>query len=61
MSDEVIRLRQIFDNQIKWYKEKMKTEGESYVYDECFEQFNDLRRADCMEILEILSDEKKEG
>ncbi len=52
---KIIRLKEILKPQIEWYLEHLETQGEDYVYDELYDQFNDLTRADTVEIIEILS------
>ena len=54
------QLKKILSKQIAWYKENTEKEktGEvdsSYIYDMAYEQFNDLSRGECAEILAILS------
>lgn len=54
MNDKLIveKLREILEPQIKWYEENKKDEG--LVYDEMFNQFNDLSRGEYLEIIQIL-------
>lgn len=54
-NQKILRLSEIFKNQIDWYKTRLEKYGESYVYDESSEQFNALKARDFAEILSILS------
>ena len=59
---EITRIRQIFKDQIEWYKKmKVKENGgeidDSYIYDEAWNQFSDLKRGDLLDVLEILAND----
>ena len=51
------RLKEILKNQIEWYKEHK--DDEDYLYDMAYEQFNNLRRGEFKEILELLSEDRE--
>lgn len=53
-------IKKIFSKQIDWYKKKLEEEktGEidsSYIYDCAYEQFENIRRGEWVELLKILS------
>lgn len=50
--NKIENLRKILHKQIEWYNEHK--EDESYVYDELYEQFNNLSRSDFVAIIEEL-------
>ncbi len=55
--DKLEKLKYIFRDQVDWYKKATKEEGEDYVYDMAYEQFNAIRRGDWVDVLAILDSE----
>lgn len=63
--EKIKRLKEILKEGIDWYKEGIRKQklpedhedkwDSSAVYDMSIDQFDNLRRGDCEEILEILS------
>ncbi len=61
--NKITKILRLFEPQVKWYKEKKKLENcgdidGSYIYDTCFDEFNDVSRGEWLEFLEILASEE---
>ena len=53
--EKIARLKTILGTALEWYRKSLEEHGRDYVYDMAYEQFSDLRRGDCEEILSILN------
>lgn len=51
-SEKIVKLKQLFCEQIAWYQEH--EDDQDLIYDDLIGRFDELRRGDYVELIEIL-------
>ena len=54
-SEKITNLKVLLAPALAWHKKALAEEGEDYVYDRAYEHFDDMRRGDLEQILNILN------
>lgn len=53
-TEKIEELKKRLKKPIEWYEKNLKEEGQDYVYDCLYEEFENLSRGDYVEIIRIL-------